>query len=119
MILKILAAESVVNSTPNNHAFATTITQSNTYGGTTQGANYSPNTVYSGNNTGAPVVRLYNSNTTTAFLITRNVNNSVNLSSVTIGPGQEMFLEKSAADFLQSNTAGNSIFAVPVAFKST
>jgi len=118
MIIKALTTETTCNTVPNNYAYSSSVTQSNTYDGTTQGVNYLPTTVWSANNTGATLLRLYNSNTTTAFLLTRSVNSTVNISSITLGPNQEMFLRKASADFLQSNTATGYILAVPVAFES-
>lgn len=65
-----------------------------------------------------PLVNLWNSNTTAAFILTRAVNNSVNISTVTIGPNMEMVFSKEPTELLSSNVASNQILAVPVAFKS-
>lgn len=65
----------------------------------------------------ASVLRLYNSNTTAPFLVTRAVNSTVVLGTVTIGPGQEMILVKSPLDVVSSNNALNTLFAAPVAYK--
>ena len=43
-----------------------------------------------------PLVRLWNSNTTAAFLLTRAVNNSVNIGTITIGPNTSMVFCKEA-----------------------
>jgi hypothetical protein len=116
MIIKPLANESFCNTTPNTYTFAVQVTQNASYGG-------GPTITLSGVNTysvnsNATLLRLFNS-ANTPFLITASVNSTVNVSSVTIAPGQEMFIEKAANNFLQSNTATGVIFCVPVAFKST
>jgi hypothetical protein len=67
-----------------------------------------------------PLLRLYNSNTTAgaAFLLTRAVNSTVNVATVTIFPGQEMYFRKEPTELLSSNVASNTIYAVPIAFNS-
>jgi hypothetical protein len=70
----------------------------------------------------SPLIRLFNSNTTAgvagAFLLTRAVNSSVNIASVTLFPGQEMYFRKEPTELLSSNSAANNIYAVPIAFNS-
>jgi hypothetical protein len=65
---------------------------------------------------GATLLRLFNSSNT-PFLITRS-NSTVNVSSITLGPNAEMFMEKEPTEFLQSNTATGVIFCAQVAYKS-
>jgi hypothetical protein len=65
------------------------------------------------------LIRIFNSNTTGAYLITMGPNSSVNTSTITIGPSQEMLIEKwNNTDLVQCNAASQVVFAVPVAFKN-
>lgn len=63
------------------------------------------------------LIRLYNSNTANAYLVTR-ANTTANVASITIGPSMELIIEKAHTDTLQSNNATNQVFAAPVAYKS-
>lgn len=79
--------------------------------GTEQFCNSTANTI-----SGSRFVRLLNSNTTTAFLISR-ANTTATVGTFTLGAGQTVVAEKYFTETLTANTATNVIFAAPVAFK--
>ena len=66
------------------------------------------------NSYSADVVRLWNSNTTTPYLVTRAFANGVAIGTVTIGPNMEMYIDKTPTDLLSSNNTASAIFAAPV-----
>jgi hypothetical protein len=65
----------------------------------------------------AALVRVYNPNVNTAFLITLASNSTVNVGTITIAPGETMFIEKSPAFLLSCNAATQQVLVTPVAFK--
>ena len=63
------------------------------------------------------LIRLYNPNTTTAFLITQVVNSTVNAGSITLGPLEAMVIVKPGNNSFTCNSVTNQVLAVPVAYK--
>jgi hypothetical protein len=64
----------------------------------------------------AALVRVYNPNTA-PFLLTLASNSTTNVASITIGPGESIFIEKTPTWLLTCNAAAQVVLATPVAFK--
>lgn len=66
----------------------------------------------------AALVRFYNPNTASPFLITLASNSTTNVSSITIAPGESIFISKTPNWLMSCNTGVTSqVLATPVAFK--
>lgn len=82
--------------------------------GQERACNTSANT-YGGN----VLVRLaYPAASTSSFLVTCKYANTSVKYTVTIGGGQEIILEKSTTDTLESTDTGTAVRAVPVAYRN-
>ena len=58
-------------------------------------------------------------NNTGGDVLINVVNNGVNVTSITVMSGAEMFIHKHRMDGICANTTANSVLVVPVAFEST
>lgn len=65
----------------------------------------------------AALVRVYNPNANTPFLVTLASNSTTNVASITIGPGESIFIQKTPTWLLSCNAATQQVLATPVAFK--
>ena len=62
------------------------------------------------------LVRVFNPNTTTSFLMTFASNSTVNTASYTIGPLQSLNIKKGANTLLSCNAATNQVLVSPVGY---
>jgi hypothetical protein len=58
----------------------------------------------------ANVLRVFNPNTTSSFLLTIAANLTSNVSSVTIGPQTELLIEKESTYLISCNAASQQVF---------
>ena len=66
----------------------------------------------------AALVRLWNSNVTTAYLVTRAYANNTVIGTITIGPNMELHIEKRPTEVLTTNNVATAVFAAPIGFES-